>query len=364
MSGRATAQRGRRKTKSARAGVIFPVGRIYKFLRKGTHHFRIGVGAPIYQAAVMEYLCAEILELAGNAARDNKKTRITPRHILLAIANDLELHKLLQGVTIPQGGVVPHINPELLKKRKGGKLVPATEPKAKIAKSPKKNASVAAVKSVKESKASPSKKASPTKKKKGGKAGDGDSGSKGITVLSEKTLFLGQKLSVVQGNLTEFDVEAVVHPTNATFNLSGEVGSALSKVGGEDLDKAVQALHKEHGNLEISEATISDAPNLKPNHIIRIHSPVWGKGNPVEELEKAIQNVLSLADEKSLATIALPSIGSGMNNFPKQTAAQTILKAISNYFVTAMSSSLKQIYFVLFDMESIGVYTMELAKLE
>lgn len=52
------------------------------------------------------------------------------------------------------------------------------------------------------------------------------------------------------------------------------------------------------------------------------------------------------------------------NNFPKQTAAQTILKAISNYFVTAMCSSLKQIYFVLFDMESIGVYTMELAKLE
>ena len=95
MSGRATAQRARRKTKSIRAGVIFPVGRIYKYLRKCTHHYRIAVGAPIYQAAVMEYLCAEILELAGNAARDNKKTRITPRHILLAIANDLELHKVI-----------------------------------------------------------------------------------------------------------------------------------------------------------------------------------------------------------------------------------------------------------------------------
>ena len=57
---------------------------------------------------------------------------------------------------------------------------------------------------------------------------------------------------------------------------------------------------------------MSDAPNLKPNHVIHVHSPVWGKGNPVEELEKAIQNVLTLADEKSLATIALPSIGSGM----------------------------------------------------
>ncbi len=52
------------------------------------------------------------------------------------------------------------------------------------------------------------------------------------------------------------------------------------------------------------------------------------------------------------------------NNFPKDTAAQTILKAVSNYFVTVMASSLKQIYFVLHDMESIGIYTMELARLE
>ena len=52
------------------------------------------------------------------------------------------------------------------------------------------------------------------------------------------------------------------------------------------------------------------------------------------------------------------------NNFPKQIAAQTILKAISNYFVSVMASSLKQIYFVLYDMESIGTYTMELARLD
>ena len=50
--------------------------------------------------------------------------------------------------------------------------------------------------------------------------------------------------------------------------------------------------------------------------------------------------------------------------FPKQTAAQIILRAISNYFMTVMTSSLKQIYFVLYDMESIGVYTSELARLD
>ena len=56
---------------------------------------------------------------------------------------------------------------------------------------------------------------------------------------------------------------------------------------------------------------ISDAPNLKAKYVIHVHSPVWGKGNPVEELEKAVHNALSLADEKSLTSIALPSIGSG-----------------------------------------------------
>jgi len=77
----------------------------------------MGAGAPVYLAAVLEYLCAEILELAGNAARDNKKSRIIPRHITLAVKNDEELNKLLGDVTIAQGGVLPNIHAVLLPKK-------------------------------------------------------------------------------------------------------------------------------------------------------------------------------------------------------------------------------------------------------
>ncbi|XP_062043101.1 uncharacterized protein LOC133756422 [Lepus europaeus] len=109
--------RAKAKTRSSRAGLQFPVGRVHRLLRKGNYAERVGAGAPVYLAAVLEYLTAEILELAGNAARDNKKTRIIPRHLQLAIRNDEELNKLLGRVTIAQGGVLPNIQAVLLPKK-------------------------------------------------------------------------------------------------------------------------------------------------------------------------------------------------------------------------------------------------------
>ncbi|XP_057380123.1 histone H2A-beta, sperm-like [Daphnia carinata] len=83
MSGRGKGGKvkGKSKTRSSRAGLQFPVGRIHRMLRKGSYAERVGAGAPVYLAAVMEYLAAEVLELAGNAARDNEKTRIISRHL-------------------------------------------------------------------------------------------------------------------------------------------------------------------------------------------------------------------------------------------------------------------------------------------
>lgn len=78
MTGRGKGKTAGKKSvsKSAKAGLQFPVGRIARYLKKGKYASRIGAGAPVYLAAVLEYLAAEVLELAGNAARDNKKNRI------------------------------------------------------------------------------------------------------------------------------------------------------------------------------------------------------------------------------------------------------------------------------------------------
>ncbi|XP_062022581.1 histone H2AX-like [Rosa rugosa] len=119
-----TAQAGRGKPKttksvsrSSKAGLQFPVGRVARFLKKGRYAQRVGGGSPVYLSAVLEYLAAEVLELAGNAARDNKKNRITPRHIQLAVRNDEEFTKLLGSVTIANGGVLPNIHQNLLPKK-------------------------------------------------------------------------------------------------------------------------------------------------------------------------------------------------------------------------------------------------------
>uniref|UniRef100_A0A8P0P213 MacroH2A.1 histone n=1 Tax=Canis lupus familiaris TaxID=9615 RepID=A0A8P0P213_CANLF len=314
MSSRGGKKKSTKTSRSAKAGVIFPVGRMLRYIKKGHPKYRIGVGAPVYMAAVLEYLTAEILELAGNAARDNKKGRVTPRHILLAVANDEELNQLLKGVTIASGGVLPNIHPELLAKKRGskGKLEAIiTPPPAKKAKSPSQKKPVS-------KKAGGKKGARKSKKKQGevSKAASADSTTEGtpadgFTVLSTKSLFLGQKLQVVQADIASIDSDAVVHPTNTDFYTGGEVGNTLEKKGGKEFVEAVLELRKKNGPLEVAGAAVSAGHGLPAKFVIHCNSPVWGADKCEELLEKTVKNCLALADDKKLKSIAFPSIGSG-----------------------------------------------------
>ncbi|OCF39022.1 hypothetical protein I317_07199 [Kwoniella heveanensis CBS 569] len=102
------------RSKSSRAGLTFPVARLQRYMRQGRYAKTIATSAAVFMAASLEYLIAEVMEMGGNAAKDNKSKTIKPRHLKLAISNDDKFNRLIGKATIAQGGVRPHIAPSLL----------------------------------------------------------------------------------------------------------------------------------------------------------------------------------------------------------------------------------------------------------
>ncbi|CAF0861549.1 unnamed protein product [Rotaria sordida] len=360
------APRKGRISRSTRAGIIFPVTRMHRYLKAApTATTRVTKGAAVYLAAVAEYLVAEVLELSGNAARDNRRTRIIPRHVLLAIATDEELNKLLRGCVIPQGGVLPSIFPFLLPKSSGDSPDQSSSVSSR-------GPSITKAKSAGQNTKATGRKPALTKGL-GSFTIHGTPKSKAaalkgtaVTTLSERVLIRGQKLTVVQGNIINIKADAIVHPTSTSLSMGGEVGHALSKAGGQELRDALSQAAKIKSLTNVGDVVITDAPNLSASYLIHVNSPTWNaaaQDQCISELDKATLNILSLADEQGLTSVALPSVSSGNAGFPKQTAAQTILAALSKYFRQTATTKLQQVFFVLYDAESVNVYTTELQRM-
>merc|ERR1712170_105784 len=104
----------KRITKSKRAGLQFPVARIYKMLKTQRISRRVSLSASVYLSAVLEYIMAELLEITGIVANDYAATRLTSRHLKLALNRDSELQALFNNCIFRGSGVVPNINTAIL----------------------------------------------------------------------------------------------------------------------------------------------------------------------------------------------------------------------------------------------------------
>ena len=151
-------------SRSYMAGLQFPVTRIQNLMMGLSTVSRKTDTAAVYLAAVCEYLTVEVLELSGNAARDNKRVRITPRHIMLAVKNDTELDRLYRNAVFA-GGVNPYINSAILPEKKVKTKPKAEAKKAAAKRSAAKRSAAQSKKTSGGTKPKPKAKASPAKKK-------------------------------------------------------------------------------------------------------------------------------------------------------------------------------------------------------
>lgn len=119
-----------KRTASSRAGLQFPVGRTHRLLKEGAYTNRVSKGSAVALSAILEYLSAEMLELAGKCARDNQMKRINPRCVMLAVQNDEELHALYGNACIPNSGWAANIHSSLLPKKKKEKKAPGEKKKS------------------------------------------------------------------------------------------------------------------------------------------------------------------------------------------------------------------------------------------
>ncbi|GAU87620.1 hypothetical protein RvY_00439 [Ramazzottius varieornatus] len=341
-----------------KTGVTFPVRRIQRYMRR--HHLvngkmRIATSGAIYLASTIEYVVAEILELAGNAARDFKKKRISPKCIMSAIKWDDELRSLLKGwgMILPGSGNLwgnnlGQINATISAVAFSKSGQPSATIPGSSVKAPKK------VLVVTKSKRKYAKKTSAPLTTQGG-----------VETLSQRTLRTGVQLSVLKADITAVEADCYVHPTANSVSFGGEVGRRLSEVGGEALRQNLA----QHANVAIPvNGAVLTGPattGLKAAYLIHCNSPSWNDPDCVQRLEDTVKSCLHRMRENNLKTLAIPNIGSGGNHFPKQTAAQTILRSISQYFQTRPADEPRdeKIIFVLYDQQSVQVFQTELTNL-
>ena len=163
---------------------------------------------------------------------------------------------------------------------------------------------------------------------------------------------------VVQGDLTEAPVDAIVNAANSHLQHGGGVAGAISRKGGTIIQEESNAI----GYVPVGEAAMTTGGTLRAKYVIHTVGPRWGEGDEENKLHSAIKSTLRLASEKAFATLAMPAVSAGIFGFPKDRCARIIVSEVAA-FVRDGNTTLKGIDIYLLDGEMIGFFEKELENL-
>jgi O-acetyl-ADP-ribose deacetylase len=157
-----------------------------------------------------------------------------------------------------------------------------------------------------------------------------------------------KRIHIVTGDLTDFDVDAIVNAANSSLMGGGGVDGAIHSKGGPEILEACKELRNNHfpGGLTPGEAVITTGGRLNAAHVIHTVGPVWdgGDSGEAEVLEGAYRNSLTLAADNNLKSVAFPAISTGVYGYPKNLAGVIAYSTVTAFLSNADLP--REIYFV------------------
>ena len=168
----------------------------------------------------------------------------------------------------------------------------------------------------------------------------------------------GVKASVITGDITRQNTDAIVNAANSELMGGGGVDGAIHQAGGASILAECKEIVSRQGRLPAGKAVITSGGNLPARYVIHTVGPVWyggGKGEQ-ELLASAYRESLKLAAENNLSSVSFPSISTGIYGYPVDKAAKVAIEAII-LFLKQEASSIKEVVLVSFDVNTFKVYS-------
>lgn len=171
------------------------------------------------------------------------------------------------------------------------------------------------------------------------------------------------ELSIVKGDITQQDTDAIVNAANSSLMGGGGVDGAIHRAGGPAILEECKQIVSRQGRLPTGKAVITSGGNLKARYVVHTVGPIWqgGNKNEAELLSSAYQESLKAAAEKQLSSISFPSISTGAYGYPVDAAAKVAIGAVSTFLQTKVTS-IQRVVFVLFDSATFRAYAAALSE--